>query len=161
MEGNDVENKNQVLQLIQTIMNQQFGGNQNGTRRMLYTCLFPDGRRYWKVIAFANDQDMRTFRTATDNIKAEVENIHLQRNAEGRSEWNETDRMAFRTWLQHCDQLVHDWGVERIPEDIRSAIQDTQRNFNIVPTEFGEDVGSIPEDQLPALAQIGIWIIHV
>lgn len=113
--------------------------------KMLYTTKDPGGASYMKVITFSNMEECRRFGIEVFRIKDSIADIHRKREYENRDDWNQQDIHLFRQWLHRCDVFVARWHKSRVPYDIRSAIQDVQRNLGFSETEFGEDLGVVKD----------------
>lgn len=95
------------------------------------------GVLYFKDIIFPNRENAIQFEREMMVIKNEVARINDVRDSVGRENYLE----LIRNWLHRCNQWIDQWGVQRVPVDIRDAVQSFQEVLQIPLTQFGHDSG--------------------
>ena len=58
----------------------------------------------------------------------------------------EASKDQYRQWIQLCSDFAFRWGGDKVPMDIRQAINETRIYLGMQPVEFGDDTGVFPVD---------------
>ena len=134
--------------------------NTNGDYVIHYKTEVED-KAYYLTLPFDSHEDRNKWHQEMVQLKKLVNAIHKQIDKKDETWMNSQEGLKwkikeFTAWLQQVRAFLRKWGEERVPLDIRIAINDVENNLpDETVTDFGEDNGGY---EVPAAMQDGLYV---
>ena len=97
------------------------------------------GKSYYKNIEFENQEDALKWTAQMEVLKGLRSQLVDDGGIEGlpREEFNRRSR----DWLKACGSWIKTWGIDKVPQDLRVRIHETEDVLGVERTNFGADIG--------------------
>ena len=111
----------------------------------MYQTIWED-KIYFKRIQFENEDEAETWTAQMKYIKAMREKLLDDGGIEGLTDHEFYWRS--NAWIDYCHTWIKTWGKDKIPQDIRKRIHETEKIVCFETTCFGYDHGAFYEPKI-------------
>ena len=108
---------------------------------VVYTVIW-GGKEYFKNMTFATREDYTRWQHRADEIKYTMDRIK-EDNPDNTASvpLSRETRNRLQSWVLLVTSFAADFGIHKVPFDIRNAMHDVQRHLSLPLMDFGPDLG--------------------